>query len=243
MFLPFRKKASPQNDEEALASVVRLIDKGKFRLAANVGQRYLGTHQQTRDGTRAALVFQVALATSLTKDDPSQMWRSVASTSGLTSIMKGDALRDQALRMIRQGELVQAEETLDMVEQLHSDDDNRLAVLAMAKARFQLADGNVNGAIALHEDAAFLWNTLGDAADQQWMQNNRFHLIRALSAFKEKGGDRYKYLRRISGTDYHVFMMHEKNGGRKDRIVRAWLMRHFGRPAYRLDSFMERIKS
>lgn len=242
MFLPFRKKASPQNDEEALILLERLIKKGKFRLASEVGSRYVHSVHPFHD-VPAALLFQVVLATSLTKGDPSRMWQHLVSTPGYSPTMHGDALRDQALRMIRQGKLEQAEETINIVGHIHGNDDNRLAVLTMAEARLQLARGDVNGAIALHEDAAFLWNTLGDAADQQWMQNNRFHLIRALSAFKEKGGDRYKYLRRISGTDYHVFMMHEKNGGRLDRIVRAWLVRYFGRPAYKLDSFIERRSS
>ncbi len=102
--------------------------------------------------------------------------------------VEGDFLRDLALSSIRKGQFDEAFEHLDEAEQYHTG-TNRRAVFVMCYGRLFYEMDLLEEALTCFKEASELWHQLKtqwhppmpleEAADEQWIANNKFHQLKA----------------------------------------------------------------
>lgn len=207
-----------------IAEISDLINQGKFREAVQLAETNATNFEVNQS---AHFYFQWGLALSLLGDDPKFLWNKAATCPDFTPTMAGDFYRNGSLAALRKGDLTLAKQMLDSALGLHRSDVNRIAADVMVKARIEFAKGNYEAAYAFHKQADDTWKSIGSQADQQWIRNNNFHWFKAVIA-----------TRRNNKQLYAIIMADEP---RRDRQIRVWSMKHFGRVGLKLDAIAEKL--
>jgi hypothetical protein len=213
-------------DRQAIGALDQLINtKRNFQTAFQFGSDYVTTETASRP-ISADVWFRVALTARLSGNDPRPFIEGARSAPDYTPILEGDLLRDEMLQAIREHNFAHAWKLVPEIWELHSTDKNRVAVWHMAKGRLLFAQDEVAQALTHYEYACVLWAELGDAADQQWITNTKFHQLRATVWLRSS--DRHQV--------YREFMARETARGRK---FRARTMYRLGKPGVMADMVLE----
>jgi hypothetical protein len=130
----------------------------------------------------AEALFQLSLAQRLCGDDEAadRTWNLAKVSPDYSDTLEGDFLRDVALSKIRTlTELASVHPLLDLIQELHKDDLDRLACVSMVRARLVAAQGgNFKQACTVHLDAEEKWRHLentGKPGNLQWQYLNLVH--------------------------------------------------------------------
>ena len=207
-----------------IAEINDLINHGKFRVAMQLAQMNADNAEVNQS---AHFYFQWGLAVQLCGDDASALWEKAKRCDDYTSTMAGDFYRDRSLAALRRRDLTQAKRMLDFALGYHRSDINRIAADVMVKARIELAQGDYETAYLFHKQADTMWKSIDKQADKQWIRNNNFHWFKAIVG-----------IRRDNEWLYAIIMADEP---RRDRRIRVWSMKHFGRVGLRLDAIAEKL--
>lgn len=217
---------SQETEEDLLAYLNDLIDRGRFHKAYRIGLKHL--KGCIREETSVHLAFATILAARLSDNPAGPILYRLHEYKGFDNTVKGDNYRESAIQLIRKRDLDSARALLKIARTLHSDDQNRLAALLMAEAQLELATGSEEGARkaqSLHNHAHAIWEGLekqGLPFTPQWVMSNRFHYIRSMAAISYS-----------APSEIRVLL---KTEPRLDRRLRARMMHMFGKLGYRIDN-------
>ncbi|HEU4830873.1 MAG TPA: hypothetical protein VFS65_01735 [Candidatus Saccharimonadales bacterium] len=196
-----------------------LINKGRPKEARQLAQRFLNESPNITD---ANFFFQYALAEQMTgnrNDLFRQLWKRASECGNYTVTMEGDFYRDWALAELRHGNITKSERLLKEARSRHIGDINREAVIVMVEARITFSDHDYDESVRLHRQAELMWTSLGSRAHKQWVKNNQFHQLRAVTS-STRHSKEYKEL---------LYKTIVQNDDSRNHRIGAWLARYLGR--------------
>lgn len=163
-----------------------LINEGNPGKAYDIGWVYMKSLlEEKRSRLSVHFWFQLGLAINLI--DPTDLKlelieKRLENSPDYNDSIGGDWLRDQALGALRLGKIEYALAYIEMAEDKHRDDRNRMAAIDMVKGRIYYKQKNLFKSIFFLKEADKAWSEIGEKADKAWIRDNRFHLLKAMVA-------------------------------------------------------------
>ena len=230
--------------KQDMATIIsQLINRGKLQSAHRIADEAIDRGDACIQS--ADFWFAVYLTRLLVGTHAGDALARARQCSNFTRQMEGDAMRDNALALIRLRDGGYEDGVINNIlwnaSVLHAGDANRQAAIVMARARLNVKQAEVGGsskgfhltrAYRLFKQADTMWAQIGDKADQQWIRNNRFHWILVAARLHDRDQASRLYSQIVSSSEQ-----------RRVRLVRAWLVTWLwpGRLGSRIDDRLQRL--